>query len=645
MLLGPPGSGKTTTLIRRLQQKLTFLDENVAEGERPPSSWIMLSPTELLKQYLKEAFARENVAASDEHVRTWSDLRRELARNKLGLLRDSAGKGSYVLRERAVHIRPDTVVRQIDWFADFYEWQARTFWVDMQSAARLLREHARPDVSTLGGQLERIVVNATTKTASSVFHGLSAFATGVQALFAKEREDTDRRLRLTLNFHVNRERGFLDDLSAFIGTLADPVESVEETESDDDEEERQPKVGRTAAMNAYMLAVRSHSRAELARRSLGRESRGARIIEWLGGRVPPREERLHIGESSQLQSTARLFLSPVRRYVQGVAPRYRQFRRTRQNEGRWYLADQIVPSDISPLELDVVLLAALHSAHELISDRRLQQGIDLPPFATLNLIRDEYRSQVLVDEATDFSPIQLACMYSLTTPQAESFFACGDYNQRITEWGTRSEAELSWACPSIVTKSIAVAYRQSIQLFQLSNAMIRICGGVETQSELPPNRDNNGLVPVLAKNLREVENIGRWLAARIAEIGQFIEPLPSIAVLVSREDDVVPIARALNEELSSQNMRAIPCTNGRFVGQESDVRVFDVQHIKGLEFEAVFFVGVDQLATIHPTLFDKYLYVGATRAATYLGWTCYGADLPPAIRALESSFGKQWGES
>ncbi|HAZ8153761.1 TPA: ATP-binding domain-containing protein [Escherichia coli] len=52
------------------------------------------------------------------------------------------------------------------------------------------------------------------------------------------------------------------------------------------------------------------------------------------------------------------------------------------------------------------------------------------------------------------------------------------------------------------------------------------------------------------------------------------------------------------------------------------MRVFDIQHIKGMEFEAVFFVSIDQLATLHPALFGKYLYVGITRAATYLDVTC-----------------------
>jgi DNA helicase IV len=77
------------------------------------------------------------------------------------------------------------------------------------------------------------------------------------------------------------------------------------------------------------------------------------------------------------------------------------------------------------------------------------------------------------------------------------------------------------------------------------------------------------------------------------------------------------------------------------MGKENDVRVFDIQHIKGLEFEAVFFVGVDRLASSQPELFDKYLYVGTTRAATYLGMTCDGS-LPTALEPLRGMFAEHW---
>ena len=132
---------------------------------------------------------------------------------------------------------------------------------------------------------------------------------------------------------------------------------------------------------------------------------------------------------------------------------------------------------------------------------------------------------------------------------------------------------------------------------------------------------------------------------RVSEIERLTQSLPSIAILVNSEDEVGPLARALSEALVAQNILAVPCQNGRVVGQENDIRVFDVQHIKGLEFEAVFFVGVDRLAEKCPELFDEYLYVGATRAATYLGMTCVGDKLPGNLVELEPSFADQWNDA
>jgi superfamily I DNA/RNA helicase len=63
-----------------------------------------------------------------------------------------------------------------------------------------------------------------------------------------------------------------------------------------------------------------------------------------------------------------------------------------------------------------------------------------------------------------------------------------------------------------------------------------------------------------------------------------------------------------------------------------------IQHIKGLEFEAVFFVGIDRLAERIPDLFHRFFYVGVTRAATYLDVTCEGA-LPKQLEPLRSNFG------
>ena len=73
-----------------------LIERSVAGRGGHALSWQVFTPTELLKQYVKEAFARENIPASDRRTQTSADYRRELARNKFGLLRTSAGRGLLV---------------------------------------------------------------------------------------------------------------------------------------------------------------------------------------------------------------------------------------------------------------------------------------------------------------------------------------------------------------------------------------------------------------------------------------------------------------------------------------------------------------------------------------------------------------------
>ena len=247
----------------------------------------------------------------------------------------------------------------------------------------------------------------------------------------------------------------------------------------------------------------------------------------------------------------------------------------------------------------------------------------------------------MVDEATDFSPIQLGCMAVLAHPVTKSFFACGDFNQRLTTWGSRSIDDLKWVFRDIEVKDIKVTYRQTRQLNELSRAIILATGGNDPGVALPDNVHNEGVSPALLEGASDLLAISRWLAQRIREIERFVGQLPSIAVFVDREANVRPLATALNSELATESARVVACVDGQVIGQDNDIRVFDVQHIKGLEFEAAFFIGVDILAKAHPELFEKFMYVGATRAATYLGMTCE-SELPSLILSLRPMFVPDW---
>lgn len=656
LILGPPGTGKTTTLIRRLGQKLdtAFLDEDergivesvaTSNGGAHANSWLMFTPTELLKQYLKEAFAREGVPASDQRIRTWSDCRRELSKNTFSILRTVNSGGSFILKDSTDHLTADASANSIDWFTDFDEWQKSAFIIEVRAAAQVLSENKESAIATIGQRLQLILQRESGGALSSMFSSLAAEVVGVQTIVADIKDLTDNKIRKVLNLQLKTNNAFIDELAKFLDglqQLPDAENDDFDDQDDDDEEVNIPRTGRAAAASVYMKAVRAQARAHARKRSLGKNTRNGKIIQWLGERTLSEDEYAEVGAILLVQASARRFVNPLKRYIDGIPKRYKVFRRTRQETDKWYRKGGLSSStDLHPLELDVVLLTILRDANGLLAKMNILRDIDAPVWSSLKPILDLYKNQILVDEVTDFSPVQIACMAALSHPRIRSFFACGDFNQRLTTWGSRSLDEMKWVLPELEIKEITVSYRQSRQLNELACAIIQSTGGTDRGVSLPINVNSDGVAPALMENVSEYNDVVGWLAKRICEIERFVGQLPSIAVFVVSETEVQPVADALNVALASENTQVVACTKGQIMGQDNEVRVFDVQHIKGLEFEAVFFIGIDRLAILHPQLFDKYLYVGTTRAATYLGVTCDDM-LPASISTLRPMFVSDW---
>lgn len=648
VLLGPPGTGKTTTLIRRLGQKLDqkFLTEEERElvtavkaSDALPheESWLMFTPTKLLRLYLKEAFAREQVPASDARIQTWDDFRWGVSKNVFGILRGSTGSGFFVLRQEVSYLRDETLANTIGWYEDFFEWQRAEFQREMGEAASALASSTMEGAQTLAAKLQDAL-------SGGGWNALTSEAPNAQSLAAGIKGSSDDKVNRALKDQLKKNPKFVDELAQFLDSLGPNPESdaddTEEGEGSDDDIEvaHTPK---SKAINRYRRALRSHARALAAKRSLDKTSSTAKVVAWIGDRTLPELELAEIGRALLTQSNARRFTDPIYRYISGFHRRYRKFRSVRQGEGRWYSVNAVEGRDIHPLELDVILLALLRSSVQFLSRQQIVRQLDQPLWASLRPVHELFRNQILVDEATDFSPVQLACMAALAHPTARSFFACGDFNQRLTTWGTRSADEIKWITSGLEFQEVNIGYRQTRQLNTLARDIITAVGGSNPIVELPKDVDNEGVAPALLEGASDLQALTHWLAERLQEIERFVGQMPSTAIFVNSEDDVVPLAELLDKALIENNLRVVACSKGQIVGQDSDIRVFDIQHIKGLEFEAVFFVGVDRLAQKHPSLFDKYLYVGATRAATYLGFTC-ALTLPSVIESLRPQFTSNW---
>ncbi len=577
--LGSPGTGKTTTLIRRLGQKLNYMelpDEEKATIDATASvvphasSWIMFTPTDLLRSYLKEAFGRENVPASDNVVRTWTVHRHDLARNSFALLRTSGGSGGrFIARENAGTLLPDAA-DQIAWFEDFETWQAVAFWADLSTAADLLAEATVSSVSSIGGRLKTTLGRTATIDTPSTIIELVGLGVEIRILIEQLNNEINEAYKRALTAQMRADPQFFAKLAAFIdglGEVGDQIDDTDDTDDTDDgdEDEGEPArsvSGPAAARKAFNDALRRQARQHVTRRRPGR-SVAARVLEWLGERGFAEAERETVGRSLLLLQALRRFSNPVLALVRGVVPRYAGFRRIRRSENRWYtgagagrLADDF--------EIDIILLATFRAANGLLAGARIARASDQSPYAALAPVLGAQRNQILVDEATDFSPVQLSCMRALASYRTNSFFACGDFDQRITPWGSKHRSDLEWVSPGIEIKPVSISYRQSRQLFDFARALAAL---LETHGEieLPSEMNNDPFDPILLLDTPDPDDVAAWLFARIAEIEGAMkgEPLPTVAVLVQEEAVVCPMTNALNRAFADTNLRAIACVDGR----------------------------------------------------------------------------------
>lgn len=327
----------------------------------------------------------------------------------------------------------------------------------------------------------------------------------------------------------------------------------------------------------------------------------------------------------------------IRNFIQLIPSYYAQFRnKIFRDENQSYFEVELLQEIkdkkyISEIEADILIFNILGNTREYYN-KNLKQLADGTNSDVTGIIKEFYKNIINVDEATDFSSVTLGCMYYLCNPFIKSFTLAGDPMQRVTLEGIQNWNDLDYLVIEFQLKHLHKVYRQSYKLLTMAKHLYKqFVGEPQFDSAFPP--DENEPAPLIFKS-SDKEEFKKWLVNRIIEIYRITEDKASIALFVADDTLIDPLGDLITESLADNSFEVERCKGGKILSNSSKIRIFSIEYIKGLEFEAVFYINIDEIFNLHPNLIDKYLYVGLTRAGSFLGIT-YTHEFPKPLECIK----------
>ncbi|MGH9887119.1 MAG: hypothetical protein ACREBE_16455, partial [bacterium] len=342
MLSGPPGTGKTTTLIKRIAQKIR--PEEATEEEQElvedaaqlfrPGNWVMYTPTELLRLYLQEAFASEGVPAPNDRVRTWTADRRRLAKDVVNILKSGSRYG-FTLEETAPVLLDETSTGQMQLSEAFGRAFRDQTCADYKAVLAELVDNAEPDIKKLAERIRRSVGEGQIDfdRLFSVVDYQPDLTRHERALEAQTKREVDGRL----NKILAPDRALIDDLARLLASQ--PSSAAE----DGDEEDGVPPTtrpgDRAGAVSALRRAVEASAKELSDGRSRTRTGRNRRVLDWLGDRLKQDAPFRILGTRLVVLENVRFLGNTHRNLIDQVRVEYGKFRAAAVNAGTWYRSE------------------------------------------------------------------------------------------------------------------------------------------------------------------------------------------------------------------------------------------------------------------------------------------------------------------
>jgi hypothetical protein len=668
---GGPGTGKTTSLIQRIKflispsieeyKPLTQSQKDILFTQK--TSWIFFSPNELLALFLRNSMKLEELTADSERVKVWASHKNELIKKYRFV---SETKRPFLVYNKANGVNLfSNQSKNINEIIKGFESSYMAFQKDKLN--KVSEIDVTPFQWKIVGQSIQNYINGKSDVKSieeliRLYLNLTNNFKNESDAIAEEYSALIKVVASRIQVNTNKDAEKVNVLAELLKKWK--AES-QDTEEDDDEEtdieqedfDEKEEVAAFDFERELFTKLRSLCRKQ-ALKKFDKNTRITKRDRELIQIIPEASEQAEydlIGQTAYFKKFfERIIKGIVANILREIPMVYKRFRREQLNSKsiNWNLTmlDELVKKDKnSRIHSDeqALLISFVNNVVLKIYKSSTEQfnSINHP---YLNGFKNNCKPVIGIDEATDFSIIDLMAISSFGHPELSSVTLSGDLMQRMTSEGITSWEDFTQINANSEIKNLQVSYRQSPTLLSLAKSIYHQSTGQTASYESYIAKDEAEPRPLMFISQEEDVKL-EWIANRILEIYKaYGDSIPSIAIFLPEENQLEEFANKLGslDTLADIGILVKACRNGEVLGDKNTVRVFSIKVIKGLEFESVFFHNIDDLQKqkLDNDLFLKYLYVGLSRATFYLALTLSN-DLSDDISFITDNFdnsGKTW---
>ena len=672
---GGPGTGKTTTLIQRLKllineddlkdyrynhEDCKLSDEQIRIASDPERNWIFFSPTELLRQFMRDNMNYEGLTDTNRKTVVWADyLRKQLVRDSYQFAGDEY---PFDFAKSSMNDQPIFNSNHLTIINQFI----REYITEMKKKLKIVAEIDTSPFKwhQVGKRITEICKGAdkqiiATSSLIRIMFDLDAIRempTPQGVLSANDVIDTYQKQIQRISTSYMAEWRKDEDFYVSLVEMAKNWKNNNLTEEEEEEVTEMDEEEILAGAENKLLSTLKNMIKRLALHTIDTKITLNGRAKQLYDKV---ESRIINSDYENLADYAYFmqFFYPVIHNYEGylfnkITTIYKNFRREALKRGMagWNkkLLKQIVEEGKNrPLcQQEQALLIGF--INNLVLSIR---SVSIHRFEALKhkfavAYKDVCRPVIGIDEATDYTLVDYYAISSLRHYKVSSFTLTGDMMQGlrldgVTDWMDLQRPNFF---SKVDVKDLTVSYRQSPKLMDLADAIYEHEMGEPSPYTCRLEKDDSCPFPLLLESDDEEEK-AEWIAKRVLEVKQKYGFVPSIAVFVADKNDAAALETLLKDDgrLENNGIDVKDCSAGDNLSAQDVLRIFPIDKVKGMEFEVVFFHNIDKIKA--SKLVSRYLYVGLSRATFFMGVITSSIDfdiLPSIIDKFDTT--GTWGD-